>query len=379
MQSFIKKTSAPNTATYLTQVSDGNLTAEQALSSLSTGFMKSTTGTGVVTSQANPIPIADGGTGSTSFTTNGILLGHATALTTTSAGTNNTVLKGNTGAAPTFGQVVLTTDVTGVLPLANGGTNNSTAYTAGSIIFSDGTKLTQDNANFFWHDTVTRHLLLGGTTVAAADIALGETGGAVFNEQGSGVAADFIIQGDTATKLFVVDYSADSVEIGTTVQGAIAKFSSTEVVFNENAGDIDWKATTGATGWYTDASADQVGMGTSTPHSTLDVRVPQAILLGHTSGFRIITANTTADDDSLWFLSNPAVASSITVTLPAATNKGQIIGVKRINALAVDTTTISPAGADTINGGGSITLNAQFNGRILIADGTSDWRIISSF
>lgn len=50
-------------------------------------------------------------------------------------------------------QLSLTTGVSGVLPIANGGTNNSSAYTNGSIIFSNGTSLTQDNANFFWNDT----------------------------------------------------------------------------------------------------------------------------------------------------------------------------------------------------------------------------------
>ena len=54
---------------------------------------------------------------------------------------------------------------TGVLPIANGGTNNSSAYTAGSVIFSDGTKLTQDNTNFYWDDTNNR-LGIGTSTPA---------------------------------------------------------------------------------------------------------------------------------------------------------------------------------------------------------------------
>jgi hypothetical protein len=49
--------------------------------------------------------------------------------------------------------VSLTTEVSGVLPIANGGTNNSVAYTAGSVIFSDGTKLTQNNLNLNWDNT----------------------------------------------------------------------------------------------------------------------------------------------------------------------------------------------------------------------------------
>lgn len=44
--------------------------------------------------------------------------------------------------------------ITGVLPIANGGTNNSTAYQAGSVIFSNGVSLTQDNAAFFYSDSL---------------------------------------------------------------------------------------------------------------------------------------------------------------------------------------------------------------------------------
>lgn len=61
-------TLAPIGATYITQTTNSTLTAEQALSALATGYMKSATSTGVVTTQAVPIPIADGGTNATSFT-----------------------------------------------------------------------------------------------------------------------------------------------------------------------------------------------------------------------------------------------------------------------------------------------------------------------
>jgi hypothetical protein len=54
--------SAPLSATYITQTANSELSAEQALSSLATGYVKNTTGTGVLSVQATPIPIADGGT-----------------------------------------------------------------------------------------------------------------------------------------------------------------------------------------------------------------------------------------------------------------------------------------------------------------------------
>lgn len=66
-------------------------------------------------------------------------------------------------AAPTFRSLV--NDDLPVISIAKGGTNNS-AYTTGSVIFYDGTKLGQDNANFFWDDTNNR---LGLGTATPAD------------------------------------------------------------------------------------------------------------------------------------------------------------------------------------------------------------------
>jgi hypothetical protein len=48
----------------------------------------------------------------------------------------------------------LTTGVTGILPVANGGTNTSTAFTAGSVVFAgSGGTYTQDNSGLFWDNT----------------------------------------------------------------------------------------------------------------------------------------------------------------------------------------------------------------------------------
>lgn len=49
----------PDDATYITQTPSAGLSAEQALSALATGYMKSAITTGVITTQAVPIPAAD--------------------------------------------------------------------------------------------------------------------------------------------------------------------------------------------------------------------------------------------------------------------------------------------------------------------------------
>lgn len=58
--------------------------------------------------------------------------------------------------------VSLTADVSGVLPVTNGGTGVS-SFTAGSVIFMDGTTLTEDNSNFFW-DATNKRLGIGTNT-----------------------------------------------------------------------------------------------------------------------------------------------------------------------------------------------------------------------
>lgn len=75
----------------------------------------------------------------------------------------------NTGAA-TFSSINITGGtISGIsaLSVSVGGTG-STSFTAGSIVFSNGTILTQDNSNFFWDDTNNR---LGiGTTLPKSDL-----------------------------------------------------------------------------------------------------------------------------------------------------------------------------------------------------------------
>lgn len=74
--------------------------------------------------------------------------------------------------------VSLTSEVSGVLPQANGGSNASTDFTAGSVVFDDGTRFVQNNANLFWDNT---NLGLGiGTATVGASTRLGVAGGGVF-------------------------------------------------------------------------------------------------------------------------------------------------------------------------------------------------------
>lgn len=108
----------------------------------------------ILTNNAAVTP-AQGGTGISSYAIGDIL--YASASTTLSkladVATGNALISGGVTTAPLWGKIGLTTHVTGVLPYANGGTNASTSWTQGSIIFAGSTTLSQDNANFFWDGT----------------------------------------------------------------------------------------------------------------------------------------------------------------------------------------------------------------------------------
>lgn len=129
------------------------------------------------------VPVTSGGTGITSGTAGGVLaftgtttiassgaltvnrlvLGGGTGVPTVlgSLGTTTTVLHGNAAGAPTFGAVSLSADVTGTLPVANGGTG-LTSGTSGGILAFTATGTIASSAAL----TANRIVLGGGAGVA---------------------------------------------------------------------------------------------------------------------------------------------------------------------------------------------------------------------
>jgi hypothetical protein len=72
-----------------------------------------------------------------------------------SLGTTTTVLHGNAAGAPTFGAVSLTADVSGILPIANGGTGTSTAGVSATIVTAKLTSLGADGSMTFTNGLLT--------------------------------------------------------------------------------------------------------------------------------------------------------------------------------------------------------------------------------
>jgi hypothetical protein len=75
------------------------------------------------------LPVTSGGTSYASYAVGDILYASTTTALSKLAdvATGNAIISGGIGVAPSYGKIGLTTHVSGVLPVANGGTNASTA------------------------------------------------------------------------------------------------------------------------------------------------------------------------------------------------------------------------------------------------------------
>ena len=124
----------------------------------------------------------------------------------------------------TLSNVSLTSQVTGTLPVGNGGTGTATAFTAGSVVFAGASGVyAQDNANFFW-DNTNKRLGLGNTNpgyfldISSADTTAGigyaarlrsnsTAGAAAIQFTNSGVTAQngIIIVSDAGLMKFQAD------------------------------------------------------------------------------------------------------------------------------------------------------------------------------
>lgn len=123
----------------------------------------------------SPQPVVEGGTGATTLTAHGVLLGEGTsAITPTAVGTNGQVLLGSTGADPgwvtptagtglsgTFNSTTISYALSTPVSIANGGTNATSMATTDGVVYYDGTSLVTTSAG-----TSTQVLTSNGAGVA---------------------------------------------------------------------------------------------------------------------------------------------------------------------------------------------------------------------
>ena len=90
---------------------------------------------------AGTLIAANGGTGFASYAVGDLLYANTTTTLAKlpDVATGNALISGGVGTAPAWGKIGLTTHVSGVLPIANGGTNGTATPTAGAVPYGTGT------------------------------------------------------------------------------------------------------------------------------------------------------------------------------------------------------------------------------------------------
>jgi len=105
-----------------------------------TGLTPAAATAGVVT-LAGTLIAANGGTGYAAYAVGDLL--YANTATTLAklpdVATGNALISGGVGVAPAWGKIGLTTHVSGILPIVNGGTNGSATPTAYGVAYGTGT------------------------------------------------------------------------------------------------------------------------------------------------------------------------------------------------------------------------------------------------
>ncbi len=153
---------------------------------------------------ANPLTVAYGGTGLQTLTAHALQVGNGTSTPTQlGLGTSVQVLHGNASGDPTFGAVVLTTDVSGVLPIANGGTGSATGAVA-SYVSALTTSSSSTNQNIdtafttnFAPSTITIYYKLQGFQSSASQTSQGI---AVYNSAGTLILNQaYVVNGNGTT------------------------------------------------------------------------------------------------------------------------------------------------------------------------------------
>lgn len=136
----------------------------------------------LTTTVSGVLPVTNGGTNISSYTTGDLLYasGAGTLSKLADVATGSALISGGVGVAPLWGKIGLGTHVSGVLPIANGGTNSSTALNNNRIMVSSTGSIVEAAA------LVNGQLLIGSTGLApvAATITAG-AGITILNGPGS--------------------------------------------------------------------------------------------------------------------------------------------------------------------------------------------------
>lgn len=233
-------------------------------------------GTNVVSSVSNlptltlntALAATSGGTGQSSYTIGDLLYASTSTALSKLADvvTGNALISGGVSTAPSWGKIGLTTHVTGTLPVANGGTGQ-TSYTDGQLLIGN----TSGN-------TLTKATLTAGTGITITNgngsITIAGNTGTVTSVSGTGTVNGITLTG-TVT-------SSGSLTLGGTLSGVSLTTQVTGTLPVANGG----------TGVTSSTGSGAVVLSTSPTLTTPNLGTPSAATLTNATGLPLTTGVT---------------------------------------------------------------------------------------
>jgi hypothetical protein len=372
-----------------------------------TGLTPATATTGAVTLAGTLIAV-NGGTGFGSYAVGDLLYANTTTTLAKlpDVATGNALISGGALTAPLWGKIGLTTHVSGVLPIANGGTNGSATPTSFGVAYGTGTTYAFTAAG-------TTGQVLTATTGGAPTWASPATSGTVTSVSFTG--GIITVANPTTTPALTVAGTSGGIPYfssGTTWASSAA-LTQYGVVYGGGAGATPVATAAGTTGqvltattggaptWAAPATsgtvtsvsvvtangfAGTVATATTTPAITLTTSIT-GVLKGNGTAISAAVVNTdyfapsapvtkTANfivaDTEVWLINNKT-GSTCTVTLPTASSwTGRVL---RFQNYQVQTVVSASSNVVPLAGGAagtSILLASSGDAATLVSDG-SNW------
>jgi hypothetical protein len=165
---------------------------------------------------ATALAAASGGTGQSSYAVGDLLYASTTTALSKLAdvATGNALISGGVSTAPAWGKIGLTTHVSGTLPVANGGTNQ-TSYTDGQLLIGNSTG-----------NTLTKATLTAGTGITITNgsgaITIAGNTGTVTSVSGTGTVNGITLTGTvTSSGSLTLGGALSGVSLTTQVTGTL--------------------------------------------------------------------------------------------------------------------------------------------------------------
>ena len=310
--------------------------------------------TGATTLTAGTLPVAAGGTGATTLTTNGVVYGNGTSPAgITAAGTTGQVLVATTSGAPSWGSVPAGS-ITGTLPIANGGTGQTTAAAA---------------FNALNPMTTTGDIIYEASASTAARLPVGSTGQVLTVAGGIPSWATPSTGGGTITRtdftatagqtVFTVSYTVGLIDVYQNgAKLAQADFTATNgtsftLATGAAAGDLIQAEVFSSLNIYSTITSETFnGTGSQTVFTMSAVPANSASLLVAISGVVQDPTTYTVSSNTLTFSTAPPSASG-----NIAVRYLGIASVGTVGSFSAGTTGLTPASATT----GAVVLAGTLN------------------